>query len=197
VEPEILILAAGSSSRMRGADKLLEEIEGIPLLRRVALAALATGLPVSVTLPPASPLRQAALAGLETRPVVVKDPESGMSESLKAGLDAIAPGRPVLLLLADLPELTSDDLATMLVNWHESPDLILRGAAADGTPGHPVCLPAWVRPDLAALSGDTGARDILRTYHDRTQLVSLPGRHAITDLDTPEDWAAWRASHRQ
>ncbi|NBR54129.1 MAG: nucleotidyltransferase family protein, partial [Rhodobacteraceae bacterium] len=41
----ILILAAGKSSRMRGRDKHLEEIDGVPLLRRLALAALALGEP--------------------------------------------------------------------------------------------------------------------------------------------------------
>jgi CTP:molybdopterin cytidylyltransferase MocA len=42
------------------------------------------------------------------------------------------------------------------------------------------------------LSGDEGARAILRRHPPR--LLALPGRHAVTDLDTPEDWARWRAA---
>lgn len=48
----ILILAGGASSRMRGADKLLERIDGQQQLARIAQAARATGLPVRVALPP-------------------------------------------------------------------------------------------------------------------------------------------------
>ena len=75
-----------------------------------------------------------------------------------------------------------------------APGLILRATAADGTPGHPVLFPDWALPGLAALTGDSGARDLLQQHRDRTERVALPARHAVTDLDTPEDWAAWRAA---
>ncbi|MEZ5755305.1 MAG: NTP transferase domain-containing protein [Paracoccaceae bacterium] len=55
MQPHILLLAAGSPPRMRGGDKLLEDVAGEPLLRRSARAALATGCPVTVTLPPTGP----------------------------------------------------------------------------------------------------------------------------------------------
>ena len=177
---------------MRGGDKLLEKIVGQPLLTRITSAALATGAAVTVTLPPERPARAAALAGLPVTQVTVKDAALGMASSLKAGLAAIPAEAPVLLLLADLPEITASDLLMMLAEWRKTPDLILRGTAADGTPGHPVCFPAWCRPALDGLQGDGGARSVLATYADRLRLVPLPARHATTDLDTPEDWAAWR-----
>jgi molybdenum cofactor cytidylyltransferase len=191
--PHILILAAGASSRMRGADKLLERVEDQPLLTRITGAALATGAQVTVTLPPNRPARAKALQGLAVAHVIVPDAASGMAASLKAGVAALPKDAPVLLLLADLPEITSDDLNLMLTEWQATPDLILRGTAADGTPGHPVCLPAWCRPEIAALEGDEGARGLLQRHRDQLRLVPLPGNHATTDLDTPEDWAAWRS----
>jgi CTP:molybdopterin cytidylyltransferase MocA len=69
---------------------------------------------------------------------------------------------------------------------------IFRACDADGTPGHPVILPARLLPDLAQITGDTGARDLLRTHPETP--VPLPRQHATTDLDTPEAWAAWRAA---
>jgi CTP:molybdopterin cytidylyltransferase MocA len=60
-------------------------------------------------------------------------------------------------------------------------------------PGHPVLFPARLRPALLRLKGDQGARDILRTEADQILPLPLPGSRAVTDLDTPEDWAAWRA----
>ena len=48
----ILLLAAGSSSRMRGRDKLMEEVDGVPLIARAAgIARAATEGAVIVTLP--------------------------------------------------------------------------------------------------------------------------------------------------
>lgn len=192
--PEILILAAGSSSRMRGADKLLEPVAGQPLLTRVSKAALATGCPVTVVLPPDRPARQAALTGLALRHVVADRAADGMAESLRAGVAALPEGRPLLILLADLPEITARDLAAFLAHWAGMPDAILRGADSAGTPGHPVGFPPDLRPDLLSLAGDQGAREVIARHKPRLRLIPLPGRHATTDLDTPEDWAAWRAA---
>lgn len=190
----ILILAAGASSRMRGGDKCLEVVDGVPLLRQVAVRCLATGCPVLVALPPDRPLRAAALHGLAVTQVAVPDPAQGMAASLVAGVGLVPKGAAVLLMLADLPEMTVQDLAAVLAGQAAHPGAILRGAAADGTPGHPVLFPADLRAELLALTGDEGARSILQRHTDRVLPVPLPDRHAVTDLDTPEDWAAWRAA---
>jgi CTP:molybdopterin cytidylyltransferase MocA len=191
--PAILLLAAGASSRMRGADKLLEPVEGVPLVLRQARVALATGASVIVTLPLDRPLRNAALAGLELTTASVPDAALGLSASIRAGVRA-AGARPVLVLLADLPEITTDDLSLLLARHAVAPDLILRATAADGTPGHPVLFPEWALPGLAELTGDNGARDLFQQHRDRMEFIALPARHAVTDLDTPEDWTAWRAT---
>jgi molybdenum cofactor cytidylyltransferase len=193
--PKILLLAAGSSSRMRGVDKLMEPVDGQPLLARQACAALATGAPVLVTLPPDRPARAAALRGLGATLVPVPDAPLGLSASIRAGVAAAGDG-PLLVLLADLPEITSQDLSLILSRHAATPDRLLRATAQDGTPGHPVLFPAWAVPQLAQLTGDTGARDLLAKLADHTDPVPLPARHAVTDLDTPEDWAAWRAARR-
>jgi molybdenum cofactor cytidylyltransferase len=192
--PHILILAAGSASRMRGADKLTELIDGTPQLARITLAALATGCPVTVALPPDRPARAAALSGLPVAKVTVTDPQRGMAESLKQGLRALPADAALMLLLADLPEIDAADLRHMVQSWVQTPTAILRATAADGTPGHPVCFPSDLRTELDRLAGDDGARAVLMRHKDRVRAVALPGRHAITDLDTPEDWAAWRAA---
>ena len=192
--PEILILAAGSSSRMRGGDKLLELVDGLPLLRRCALRALATGLRVTLALPPDRPDRLAAVQGLSLARVTVPNPGAGMAASLVAGLADLPPQAPVLLLLADLPDLTTEDLQSCLAVWAEDPQAIPRGMAQDGTPGHPVGFPTDLRGELLALSGDQGARHILTKHAARLRPVMLPGTHATTDLDTPEDWARWHAA---
>lgn len=192
--PHILILAAGASSRMAPRDKLLEKIDGQPLITRSLRIALATGLPVTMALPPDRPDRWQAVEGLGGDRITVVQAHVGMAESLKAGLAAIPADAPVLLLLADLPELETTDLLAVAA---QDATLIQRGATQSGQPGHPVLLPVWLRPELEMLTGDQGARDLFQRHKDRLRLVPLPANRALTDLDTPEDWAGWRALRHQ
>ncbi|PQO24469.1 CTP--molybdopterin cytidylyltransferase [Rhodobacteraceae bacterium WD3A24] len=196
----IVIPAAGASRRMGGRDKLLEKVDGIALLRRQAERALQTGARVIVTLPAGRDgPRRAALDGLDVTLIAVPDADEGMGASLRAGIAAAlteGTATAVMILPADMPEIAASDLAALIAAFRSAPGApILRGAAADGRPGHPVLFPRDVLEEDAApaLGGDAGARAILRRHGPRVRCVPLPGSHALTDLDTPDDWAAWRA----
>ena len=91
-----------------------------------------------------------------------------------------------------MPDLTAADLATLIAAFDQTPDMILRGSAGE-TPGHPVILPVQLIPELLTLTGDQGARSILVRHPNLIRLIALPNQHASTDLDTPEDWVAWRS----
>ncbi|MBY6065443.1 nucleotidyltransferase family protein [Leisingera aquaemixtae] len=185
----ILLLAAGASSRMRGRDKLMEDVEGQPLLTLMCRRAALTGLPVYVTLPSTAHPRAAAACGAIRVPV--PDAAEGMAASIRAGTAALPEGiQAVMILPADMPEIETRDLRHIAAQFHGQDSPILRAAAEDGTPGHPVLFPQRCFAGLKSLKGDLGARRILKT--EEVQSITLPGSHAVTDLDTPEDWAAWR-----
>lgn len=190
----ILILAAGSSSRMRGADKLMQAVGEVPLLRHVAAVALKTGAPVTVTLPPDAPARRGALDGLDLRIVEVPDAAQGMSRSLVRGIEALAGGPQdgAMILPADMPGFTPEALADLIARFQADPHLILRGGTAEGQPGHPTIFPREFWPALTRVTGDEGGRSVLRDHRGRVRVIPLPGAMALLDLDTPEDWAAWR-----
>ena len=189
----ILILAAGGSTRMRGADKLLEQVAGQPLLRLQAERALATGQPVFIALPHADHPRAAALSDMDVTPLVVPDAAEGMSATLRGAVPQLPDAPAFMLLLGDLIDIGADDLMMMLQTHRDQPDnLVWRGATEDGKPGHPILFDASLRPQFATLSGDDGARAIVAPLTARTCLVPLKGNRARRDLDTPEDWANWR-----
>ena len=188
----VVLLAAGRSRRMRGRDKLLETVDGVPLLRHIALRALAAGIgTVAVTLPPNAAARVAALEGLDVIRIPVVDAEEGLAASLRAAARWAAGMKAAGLMLcpSDLPELTAADF-NLLATAFDPDGPPLRATADDGSPGHPVIFPARLLDDFAACSGDTGARSLLDRYPPR--LLALPDAHATTDLDTPEDWFHWR-----
>ena len=190
----ILILAAGQSTRMRGSDKLLGEVAGEPLLRRVVRQAQAVSSDVFIALPPDAAGRRAAVNDLGATLLYLPDTAEGMSGTLRGGVAALPPCPAFMILLADMPQITSDDIATVIAAGRTHPDhLIWRGATLDGQPGHPVLFDAQLRRRFADLHGDTGAEPIARALRDKTWLVPL-GDRARLDLDTPEDWAAFRAA---
>jgi molybdenum cofactor cytidylyltransferase len=192
----VLVPAAGASSRMRGADKLLEDVDGQPLLARQVVAATTAGLPVLVTLRADRPARQHAISGLGAEMQIIDHPDEGLAASIRAGaVWAAARGIDLIVLLADLPEITAADIALLATTSAAHPGRILRATANDGTPGHPVLWPQALLGRLGMVRGDGGGRDILMAERERTIFVALSGTRATTDLDTPEAWAEWR-QHR-
>jgi CTP:molybdopterin cytidylyltransferase MocA len=192
----LILLAAGASSRMGGRDKLLEEIAGEPLLRRLARRArAATAGPLIVALPPPPHPRYQVLAGLELLCLPVMAAAEGMNASLRTAVAALPEGCPwAMVLLADLPELETADLQKVAAAVApETGKRIWRGATESGKPGHPIVFHRDLFDQIRGLTGDGGARSVVAAAGDRVQLVPLEGERARTDLDTPEAWAAWRA----
>ncbi|WP_321832642.1 nucleotidyltransferase family protein [Thalassovita sp.] len=188
----ILILAAGASSRMGvGRDKLMEQIGGTALLRLNCDKALSCGLQVFACVPSKTHDR-AALLPEGVRAIPVPNAAEGMGVSLATGIAALPDHiSDVMILPADMPDLSAVDLAQV---WgeHQS-DQITRGASSAAKPGHPVIFPRECFAGLRQLTGDEGARSVVKSYAGQVQLVPLPGQNALTDLDTPEAWADWRA----
>ncbi len=193
-ELPVILLAAGASRRMRGRDKLLEQVDGTPLLRVQAQKALAISNLVIVTLPPAPHPRYGALDGLPVHTVEVPDAAEGMSVSLRRAFASLpADASAAMLLLGDLPDLTTNDLKKVAEAVDTQSDtLIWRGVTSEGAPGHPIVFDAALFPAFANLTGDTGGREVVAQAKGRITPVPLPGNRARHDLDTPEDWAAWR-----
>ncbi len=191
----ILLPAAGASQRMRGTgDKLLQEVQGRPLLRLVAERACAVAAHVAVTVPPEPGARACALRGLRVKQLPVQRASEGLAASLREGaLWAMGLGvEALMVILPDMPEITSRDMRALIVAQARCPSRPLRASTEAGTPGHPVILPRDLLPQMLTLSGDEGARSTL-TRHPPV-LYPLRGARALCDLDTPEAWNAWRAT---
>jgi molybdenum cofactor cytidylyltransferase len=188
MDTPILILAAGLSSRMRGADKLMEIIDGTPQLTRITAAACAVGPTFVATTPARLPM----LRGLTATALLLNGSSEGMGGSLREGVAALPDCTQFMVVLADIPDMTADNMRVVLQGPAHSPEsLIWRGASLDGQPGHPILFHASLRPQFASLQGDEGGESIVKPLRHSTWTTPLP--HARADLDTPEDWARWRS----
>lgn len=190
----VIIPAAGAGRRMRGRDKLLEQIDGVALLARGVRRAEAVATQVIVTLPEAAAERHACLFGTTATVCEVSDASEGMAASIRTGMAALrGTCDAVMILPADMPDITIKDMKQMLAQFAEHDgQMICRGHSECGRAGHPVIFPPDCFAALATLTGDQGGRNILRQHAQRVVKVGLPADHAITDLDTPEAWEKWR-----
>lgn len=188
-----LVMAAGASRRMRGENKLLRQIDGEPLIKRAVKQILQSkAQEVIVVVPPENKELKEALAGLDVKFVVAKDPKEGLSASIRAGvLAASETTAGILLCFSDMPDLTYKDVNLVISEFHKDleTDIVVPVDSA-GKRGHPVLFDKRYREALLTLRGDTGGKTILDASQDRITLV--PMRDAVTtDLDTPEAWHAW------
>jgi len=200
VSVAILLLAAGGSTRMRGGDKLLERLDGEPLLRRSARTALDSDAGAVIAITGANrDARSAALADLPIRIVHNDAWQQGMGASIAVGARALnAEVQGAIIMSADMPDLTPALLNRLIAALPpEDAQTILRPRGQGGAPGNPVLFGRAHIPALAALSGDAGARAILAAHPDAVCFVDMPGEAMLTDLDTPEAWATYRAGRRR
>lgn len=192
----VMVLAAGASSRMGGRDKLLEPVAGEALLRTVVGRMQASNADhVLCVLRPGSDARQAVLADLAVQTMINPRASEGMGTSIAAGVAALpADTDAVVVMLGDMPEVKPDDIDRLIAAYDPAEGrAIVRATSPEGRPGHPVLFGRRFFEALGALEGDQGARSVVSEGRDFVVDVPLAGAAALTDLDTPEDWAAWRA----
>ncbi|MSU64637.1 MAG: nucleotidyltransferase family protein [Opitutus sp.] len=188
-----VILAAGASTRM-GSPKQLLELRGKPLLVHAVEAALASpAWPVVVVLGANAEKIRPVLARL---PVLITEspawPE-GMAASIRAGVTTLQQfSRKLdgaLLALCDQPAFSSEVIAQLLAAQSTTGRSIV-AARYGGHNGAPALFLRQHFPELAALTGEEGARTLLNAHPADTATVDLPA--LAVDLDTPEDFAGAR-----
>lgn len=185
-----VLLSAGQGTRFGPQPKLLAEIEGVPLVRRVALAALASrARPVVAVLGAHAGAVRAALAGLDIRFVDNPDFASGLSGSLRAGLAALPnETEAALVLLGDMPWIEARHCDALIAARAGT-----RAAAIvptwRGRRGNPVLIDhRRLAATIAGLDGDHGAGPLLRA---RADVVEVALDAAVRrDVDTPDALAA-------
>lgn len=185
-----ILLAAGAALRMGagGQHKLLAEFEGVPLVRRSAQVLIDAGSrPVVVVTGHRHAEIEAALTGLDVIPRFNPAYAAGMGASLACGFshDAIPALSGVVVMLSDMPGVTSAHVAQLVGAFRGQRAQAVLRASCDGQPGHPVVIPAALFGAMGQLSGDSGARGMIRASGLPVVDIDI-GPAALCDVDTPE-----------
>src|SRR5215471_7473790 len=175
-----VVLAAGTSSRF-GSTKQLVEIDGKPLVRHAidALQAAEVGELIVVVGHDAHAVRTAIPDGV----IVVENPDyrDGQATSLAAALHAVAnASEAAVILLADQPGVSADDVTELIRGFHATRAQIVRLVFTDG-PG-PALLSREIYAEAGHLHGDAGARVLMASHPEWVHEVHID-RVAPPDID--------------
>lgn len=182
-----IVLAAGASRRF-GSAKQLHRVGGRSLVGRAADAVCEAGFhPAIVVVGSSGEDVARELHGSECDVIVNVRWEEGMASSIRAGVERvrqIAPGtRGVLIALADQTDVSREILESLA-------DRFLVGAEPavacryDGVLGPPAIFAVSLFGHLEALTGDEGARSLLRSGAIPVGVVDFP--EGARDIDTPD-----------
>jgi molybdenum cofactor cytidylyltransferase len=183
-----IVLAAGRSTRMGAANKLLADVDGRPMVRVAVEAALASqARPVLVVTGHQPDAVRAALAGVDVAFVGNSDFAIGLSTSLRAGIRAVPKEcTGALVLLGDMPRIEAAHLDAMIAVFASEAGAAIVVPTYEGQRGNPVLWPAELFGEMLALEGDVGARSLMAKHAQQVREIDLGTDAVLMDIDTPE-----------
>lgn len=185
-----IVLAAGRSTRM-GANKLLMDLAGTPVLNRTLRALQDAELRDVVIVTGHD--REAIEAILPQSAKRVHNPlyASGMASSLRTGISALgAEIDAAFVVLGDMPALRPTDIAKLCGALDPVAGQGIVVPTFRGKRGHPVLFARAFWPAVLASEGDHGARQALIDNADSVCEVAIDHPGVAMDADTPEALAA-------
>jgi molybdenum cofactor cytidylyltransferase len=183
-----VVLAAGRSTRMGGPNKLLAEIAGRPLVRIAVEQVLASrAKPVIVVTGHERERVEAALKGLSVQFVHNPDFAQGLGGSVRTGIAAVpAAADAAIVCLGDMPQVDAALIDRLIAGFAPEQGALAVVPTIDGQRGNPVLWSRRFFPDLMAIEGDVGARNLINRYGEAVVEVPVTGKGALVDVDTPE-----------
>jgi len=191
---QIIVLAAGFSSRL-GQSKPLVRVHGTSLLRRaLTVAASLKGSRITVVIPSKAARYRREAHGMQVHWAVNARRAQGLSSSVRLGIAAARHSAGILIMPADLANLKGKDLKRLVHRWQAAPRRLV-ARRIDRSGGIPLILPRWLYRRALTIEGDAGLRHLIgQLPADQRVLVELPS--AAADVDTPEDLHNVRRRYR-
>jgi len=185
----LIVLAAGKSVRMRGRNKLLVDIEGKPMIRRVLETVLQSKVDEVIVVLGWEPDKiQQALSDLPCRFILNKNYEKGQSSSLKIGLREVGEAtQAVLVLPGDVAKIDARSINLVLdaYNRFRTPIII---ASHEGRRGHPILLAKQLFEEIEEINEETfGLKSVVQKHASEVRLVETGTENVLQDFDTPAD----------
>jgi len=182
-----IILASGFSNRMK-RDKLLMEIEGIPMVERVIQSSIKSKLDEVILVYRVNEVKK---LGIKYGVKLVYNPKAhlGQSEGLKLGVKEAKPGA-YMFLMGDMPFITEDLINRLIEEFIEDESNIIV-PYYNNKRGMPTIFPYSLRGELLNIEGDIGGRRIIEDNPFLVKKVYIDNCILGLDIDTQEEYKRW------
>ena len=184
-----IVLAAGRSRRMAPHNKLLiSDKAGKTMIARVVDNVLSSNArPILVVTGHMHEQVENALGGRPVRYVHADDYASGLAESLKAGIAAVPPEcAGAIVCLGDMPLVTGRMIDRLLAMYDPDEGRSIVLPTFKGKQGNPMIWDRQYFPEILGISGDSGARFLVREHAEAVAEVEIGDDAVLRDFDTPE-----------
>jgi molybdenum cofactor cytidylyltransferase len=176
-----IIMASGIGRRF-GSNKLLAELDGMPLVQHVLLATDGLFERRVVVTRHAEVAKLCQAGGVR----VIEHDEPHRNDTVRLGMQAMEGCDAVTFFQGDQPLISGETIARLLRAAEDDPKSIWR-ASFQGTPGAPVLFPTWTFPELCSLPDCKGGGFVAKAHGDRVRLVEAASAWELRDVDTVED----------
>ena len=173
-----------------GSPKQLLRYRGETLLRRAAQTAVASNCDrVVVVLGSNAPQMRCELEDVPVSVVENQNWQTGMSSSIRAGLDELRQYNldGVLIMLCDQPFVAAGILNDLITTHHQTGKPIV-ASSYETTTGVPAFFSRELFTELTSLSADEGARRLISKHPELVATINFP--EGAIDIDTPHDHKA-------
>jgi molybdenum cofactor cytidylyltransferase len=187
----IIILAAGSSSRMGKIKQLLKVDNKTLLEMAIEAATTSNASAVFCILGANSEIIQKEIGPQNIDIIFNKEFNTGLSSSIAAAINDIEKRQvdidAALIMLADQPEVNTEYLNKLIAVYQKNATKII-ASNYNNNPGVPVIFPKKHFKNLALLKGDKGAKDFLKLHASET--INIPRSSPLIDIDTKEEYGS-------
>jgi molybdenum cofactor cytidylyltransferase len=190
----IIVLAAGLSSRMKGAHKLLLPYQEKTIIWHTIsqiMEAKSTHIGISEIIVVVGHNRVGVENALKDcdLPIIFNEKYAdGMTTSIQAGIRAArSQATGYMICLSDQPKITAEHY-NLLVNAFENQPKAIIIPTFQGERGNPVIFPAALREAILQHTEMTGCKAIVQSHKKQVQMIEMPTAHVLLDIDTPEDY---------
>lgn len=182
-----VMLAAGNSRRF-GTNKLLYEIDGIPMYLRMLekLKKIVKQIPES-ELVVVTQYEEIVAKAIEMNVPVFMNPypERGISLSLQIGLKCVRDTDACFFTVSDQPWLTEQTIVKLIKIFMAEKKGMACTLTKDGT-GNPCIFARKYYRELMELSGDKGGKQLIKKYPEDVAYLRIEDARELQDIDRPE-----------
>ena len=193
-----ILLAAGQSLRMKGENKLIKEVDGIPLIKYAVKNILASTVDeIIIVLGHEKDLIESIIGvNKKIKFVYNEDFKKGISSSIKIGLNHISKKTDAFFIsLGDMPNVNQNiynKLIKSMIKYNKKlkpkykKEIIIPTFEAKN--GNPVLFSKFMKPKVMLVKHDMGANEIIKL--NKVKILNVPFNNdgIFLDFDTPDNF---------